>query len=275
MPPPSARTPTHIPTHTPTPTAPSAPLDRLSALLSGLSPRVWLSADSAELGLHIVRPAAEPEGARGLRLMVTPRGQKLAVGALHRRGLALWLSFQVALDGPVGPLFQEQFRDPLDIALDQADAALGQITQLIAGEVQAPRCGHPLLMNRAGDILLIGLLRHLVASPQGSMHLFNGLADPRMARALVAMHTHPGFPWSVAALAQEAGMSRTSFAQHFRAVVGMAPVGYLAKLRLALAQKRVQDGVGLKQAARETGYAGPSTLSRALHRAQAHSQAFT
>lgn len=259
----------------PAPAVQPAPLDRLSALLAGLSPRVWLSEGSAELGMHIARPSVGSEAARGCWLTVTPRGQKLDTDALHGRGLAPWLSFEVALDGPVGPLFQEQFREPLDIALDEADAALGQITRLIAGEVQTPRCGHPLLMNRAGDILLIGLLRHLVASPRGRMHLFNGLADPRMARALVAMHTHPGFPWSVAALAQEAGMSRTSFAQHFRAVVGMAPVGYLARLRLALAKKRVQDGVGLKQAAWETGYAGPSTLSRALHRAQAQTQACT
>lgn len=250
------------------PQAQPAHLDRLSALLKGLAPRVWLSDGGAGLGMHIVRPV-QALGAQSLRLLVTPCGQSLSGQALRQQELAPWLSFQVAFDGPIGPLFQSQFREPLDIALDAADPSLGQITQLIAAEIAVPRCGHPLLMNRAGDILLIGLLRHLVASPQGSMHLFNGLADARMARVLVAVHTSPGMAWSLERLAQEAGMSRTAFAQHFARVLGMAPGRYLAQLRLAIAQKLVADGMGLKQVARETGYAGPSTLSRAMHRAGA------
>lgn len=243
-------------------------LDRLSALLTGLAPRVWLSGGCTELGMHMLRPEPAAHG-QGPRLVVTPRGQTLDVFAFRQQGLAPWLSFQVAFEGPVGPLFQGQFRQPLDIALQAADPSLAQIAQLIATEVEVPRCGHPLLMNRAGDILLIGLLRHLVASPQGSMHLFNGLADARVARVLVAMHTSPGKAWSLELLAHEAGMSRTAFAQHFTRVLGLAPGRYLAQLRLAIAQRMVADGVGLKQVARETGYAGPSTLSRAMHRAEA------
>lgn len=236
-------------------------------MLAGLAPRVRLSAGCQELGLHIVKPASA--SSQALRLVVTPRAQPLDTLALGQQGWVLWLSFEVAFDGPVGPMFHEQFRQPLEIDLDAADPSLVQIAQLIAAEIQTPRCGHPLLMNRAGDILLIGLLRHLVASPQGSMHLFNGLADPRIARVLVAMHTRPAHAWSLTLLAQEAGMSRTSFAQHFSRVLGVSPGRYLARLRLAIAQRLVSDGAALKQVARETGYAGPSTLSRALSRAMA------
>jgi AraC-like DNA-binding protein len=244
-------------------------LDRLSALLEGLAPRVWSSSGSRELTLHIVRSrSAEgaPPALAALMLWVNPPGQALDAMAVQARGLSVWMSFEVAFDGPVGPLFLDEFKQPLEIGLAQADPSLVQIVHLMASEMQTRRCGQPLLMNRAGDILLIGLLRHLVSAPQGAFGLFNGLADPRIARTLVAMHAAPASPWTLTTLAQAAGMSRTSFANHFKAVMRVPPGKYLENLRLAMAHRMVATGMGLKRVARETGYAGPSTLSRAMHR---------
>ncbi len=244
-------------------------LDRLSALLEGLSPRVWPSDGGLGLSLHIVRAASDDGGSaptNALRLLASPPGQGVDVPALRARGLSIWVSFEVAFDGPVGRLFLDEFRQPLEIGLAQADASLVQVVNLIAAEIETRRCGQPLFMNRAGDILLIGLLRHLVSAPLGSMRLFNGLADPRIARTLVAMHAAPASPWTLASLALEAGMSRTSFAQRFKAVMDVSAGKYLENLRLALAHRMVATGIGLKRVARETGYAGPSTLSRAMHR---------
>jgi len=67
-------------------------------------------------------------------------------------------------------------------------------------------------------------------------------------------------------LANLAGMSRTSFANYFKDVMQVPPGKYLENLRLAIARQLVQTGVGLKQIAARTGYASPSTLSRALGR---------
>ncbi|MDP1686229.1 helix-turn-helix domain-containing protein [Hydrogenophaga sp.] len=245
-------------------------LDRLSALLEGLAPRVWPSDAGRELSLHIVRaasPDAEAAQIDALHLHVSPPGQGVDGLALRARGLSIWLSFEVAFDGPVGRLFLEEFRQPLEIGLAQADPSLIQVVHLIASELETRRCGQPLFMNRAGDILLIGLLRHLVSAPLGTMRLFNGLADPRIARTLVGMHADPASPWTLTGLALEAGMSRTSYANRFKTVMGLPPGKYLENLRLALAHRLVANGIGLKRVARETGYAGPSTLSRAMHRA--------
>ena len=130
----------------------------------------------------------------------------------------------------------------------------------------ASRCGQPLLMDRAGDILLIGVLRHLIAQPERTTGLFTALADPRLAKTLVAMHTDPAKPWTLEALASVAGMSRTAFATQFKQLMRSSPGKYLETLRLALAHRLVANGVGLKKAATATGYASPSTLSRAMHR---------
>ena len=176
------------------------------------------------------------------------------------------MSFEVLFDGPLGAAFLAEFENPISIPMKEADPSLAQIAQLIASEMETNRCGQPLLMDRAGDILLIGLMRHLISSPQKATGLFTALADPRIARALVAVHANSAQLWTLEALAQIAGMSRTSFATHFKRVMQISPGKYLEHLRLAIARQMVASGVGLKQIAQKTGYASPSTLSRALGR---------
>jgi AraC-like DNA-binding protein len=113
--------------------------------------------------------------------------------------------------------------------------------------------------------LFIGLLRHLIAQPRTPHGLLNGLSDPRLARALVAVHSGPQQAWTLERLAEAAGMSRTAFATHFRNVMDLTPGDYLYRLRMALARDHIARGQGLKQAAAAVGYT-PTSLSRALAR---------
>ena len=83
---------------------------------------------------------------------------------------------------PAAALLLAEFAQPMVVSLAEADASLQQVIQLIAGELLDPRCGQPALLDRAGDILFIGMLRHLVAHPRTSRGLFNGLARPPHCR---------------------------------------------------------------------------------------------
>ena len=91
-----------------------------------------------------------------------------------------------------------------------------------------------------------------------------GLADPRLAKALNAVHAEPARPWTLQSLAAVAGMSRARFAAHFARTVGVPPGDYLAGWRLALARKSLRRGQALKQVAHEVGYASASALARAF-----------
>lgn len=82
------------------------------------------------------------------------------------------------------------------------------------------------------------------------------------------MHQRPGFDWTLERLADEAGMSRTAFAGTFRTVMRKTPGSYLSTLRLSIAQRAVELGKGLKEAARTSGYRNTSALSRALSKAR-------
>jgi AraC-like DNA-binding protein len=125
------------------------------------------------------------------------------------------------------------------------------------------------MLESAGEILFVGLLRHLIAHPRTPSGMLNGLADPRIARALVAVHERPQTAWTLESLAEVAGMSRTAFALRFRMLMNVAPGAYLARLRLGIARREIARGNGLKRAARESGYASSTALSRALSRQSA------
>ena len=139
--------------------------------------------------------------------------------------------------------------------------------ELLFAETDRVRCGQRLLADRLFEVVVIQLLRWLLDHPQEAgvrPGFITGLADPRLARALVAMHDAPGEPWPLERMAECAGMSRTAFANTFREVVGQTPADYLSDWRMALAQRRLRAGRPIKILAEELGYATPSALSRAF-----------
>ncbi|MCC6870061.1 MAG: AraC family transcriptional regulator [Burkholderiales bacterium] len=138
---------------------------------------------------------------------------------------------------------------------------------LLFAETDRIRCGQRLLADRLFEVVVLQLLRWLLDHPEEAgvrPGLVAGLSDPRLARALAAMHDAPGERWTLAGMASRAGMSRTAFADTFREVVGQTPADYLSGWRIALAQSRLREGRPLKILADELGYANPSALSRAF-----------
>lgn len=260
-------------------------LDRLSALLEGLAPLVtlglvsdarvdgapsgdndtdlqlfFLTRGRAELKINGVRQTIESPA-----LVAVHASKPFVFHRFTAKDACRLVQARVQLTGPVATLFLEEFAQPRTVSLADDEPALQLAVAMIESELDAPRCGQPALLNRAGDILFIGLLRYLVAHPSDQESgLFNGLADPRIAKALVAMHQHPAFGWDLELLAKEAGMSRTAFATKFHQTMRRPPGKYLAAIRLALAQRAVDLGKGLKEAAKVAGYENSSALSRAL-----------
>jgi AraC-like DNA-binding protein len=142
---------------------------------------------------------------------------------------------------------------------------LGPALDLLFAETDRLRCGSRLLADRLFEVVLIQLLRWLVdhADEAGiASGLLVGLADARLARALVALHESPGAAWPLERMAAEAGLSRSAFAAAFKAAVGRTPADYLADWRLTLAEGELRKGRAIKVIADELGYGSASALSR-------------
>jgi AraC-like DNA-binding protein len=93
------------------------------------------------------------------------------------------------------------------------------------------------------------------------------LRDPKLAKAIYAMHQQPGVNWKVEDLAREAGTSRSVFAERFLAATGTTPARYLTELRMRLAAQYISDeGQPLEKVAFRLGYSSLAAFSRAFKR---------
>ncbi|MES5410091.1 AraC family transcriptional regulator, partial [Klebsiella pneumoniae] len=93
------------------------------------------------------------------------------------------------------------------------------------------------------------------------------LRDPRLAKAIYAMHQRPGVNWKVEDLAREAGLSRSLFAERFLAATGTTPARYLTELRMRLAVQYItHEGQALEKVAFSLGYQSLAAFSRAFKR---------
>lgn len=143
---------------------------------------------------------------------------------------------------------------------------LTALVRMIHDETRAKRAGRARTLQRLLEVLLIEALRSGpgVRMPPG---LLRGLADPKMAPALGRIHADPAGDISVAALAQESGLSRSGFFERFRSEVGCAPMQYLTDWRMALARALLRDGrLTNDQIALRVGYGSASAFGMAFQR---------
>jgi len=139
--------------------------------------------------------------------------------------------------------------------------------ELLFAETERLRCGQRLLADRLFEVLLLQMLRWLLDRPElGQLQpgLLHGLAHPKLARALTAVHERPGEAWSLESMALAAGMSRSAFAAAFRDTLGTTPADYLLRWRVSLAQGRLRGGAAVKRVSDELGYASPAAFTRAF-----------
>jgi AraC-like DNA-binding protein len=128
------------------------------------------------------------------------------------------------------------------------------------------------MADHLAQIMLLQVLRLWLASDK-AQHVgwFRALADPRLARAIGAIHADPARRWTVADLAALAGMSRTVFAVRFRGIVGQTPVDYLAGWRMRLAADRLQrTGESVANIGFSVGYESEAAFSTAFRRLTGH-----
>lgn len=125
------------------------------------------------------------------------------------------------------------------------------------------------MLTKLSEALFAETLRRYVRElPQGQTGWFAGARDPALGKVLTLVHHQPAHPWSLAELAQQAGVSRTVLAERFRHFLGEPPMAYLTRWRLQLgAHALALTSHGVARIALDVGYESEAAFNRAFKRA--------
>jgi AraC-like DNA-binding protein len=259
-------------------------MDRLSTLLSqfGVRANLFYSGKLCEMvsydgadqrgHVHLLQAGSltlkSPVGSDLLlarpSLIFFPRPTRHQLIAGEPEG-AQMLCASLQFDGGASNPISASLPDLLVLSLDELPL-LADTLRWLFSEAAGGHCGREAVLDRLFELLIILLFRHLLDHHQLSTGMMAGLADVRLARSLIQMHSAPQRAWSVAELANESNMSRAAYAVHFRSVLGQTPADYLLSWRISLAQKRLREGRPITLIADEVGYESPSALARAFRR---------
>ncbi len=146
--------------------------------------------------------------------------------------------------------------------------ALGWAVGFLTLESQYERLGKLAMINLWASIVMVECLRtYIERLPERAENWLLAMRDPYLSKTLAILHGSPDHKWTTHELAEKVGMSRSSFTQRFKNIMGVPPLAYLTTYRLCLAarQLRLQHN-SIGQISELVGYTSNSTFSQAFKR---------
>jgi len=200
--------------------------------------------------LYIVEPS----------LLLYPRPLKHRFRTDEHAGAEFTCATLTFSAGHLNP-FEHALPSVLAVPLAELPGMQGTV-DLLFDEVAGQGYGRKTTVDLLFEVLLIQLLRKIIEEGTMSDGMLAGLAHPQLSRALVALHEAPSHAWTLESLAALAGMSRSRFANTFKATMGSTTGDYLCRCRMALAQDLLRRDTPLKRIATEVGYGSSVALTR-------------
>jgi len=149
---------------------------------------------------------------------------------------------------------------------DAMEFSLLQSTiNFISFETKEQRPGHEVVIKRLVEVLFIQILRAYIAQSKMPAGILSAIADPKIGVVLNAMHHRLGQHWTLDSLAKQAGMSRSSFAMRFHALMGHTPIHYLTFCRMSRAKELLNSThSSLSVISESVGYQSEAAFSKAF-----------
>jgi len=148
------------------------------------------------------------------------------------------------------------------------DPALPALLETMAGEVVGQRVGAATVLTRLAEVVITRVVRAWVETRrEDATGWLAAIRDPKIGKALEAIHRRPGHEWTVEALADIAHVSRSMFSERFMSVVGVSPARYLSRWRMHLASVWLRnERRTVAEVATRLGYESEASFSRAFKR---------
>lgn len=135
-------------------------------------------------------------------------------------------------------------------------------------EAASGRVGSEAMLAKLSEALFVDTLRRYVADlPEDQVGWLAGTRDPIVGQTLGLMHSRMAHPWTIAALADEVGISRSALVERFTRYLSEPPMTYLTRWRLQVAARWLEKTPrGVAEIASDVGYESEAAFNRAFKR---------
>lgn len=144
---------------------------------------------------------------------------------------------------------------------------LATLMDLMISESLQTSAGTEAVVNRLAEALFVLILKEFVETSDQAAGLAAALRDQKIHKALVGMQATPHAKWSVEKLAELAAMSRSSFSEKFKSLLGVSPMEYLTRWRMQVAYNLLdEENLSVMEVADRSGYDSEAAFAKAFKR---------
>lgn len=194
------------------------------------------------------------------------RGLTIGSGEPHVRFIGGFMMF----DGPAGTKLRTALPQVVIVrgSTQPREALVPSVIRLLEAQARDNTPGTNAVMTQLVTLLFQEAVRHaLVESGPSRSGWAKAVLDDHIGPALGLIHSTPGKAWTLAEMANEAGLSRTVFHERFSALVGMPPASYLREHRLEVAADLLRNTeTSVREIAKRVGYSSQGAFCSAFKR---------
>ena len=187
-------------------------------------------------------------------------------GGATTRFICGYLTLDPLLCGPILESLPPMLK--VNVRTDRSGQWLEQSILHLVEEAASHHAGSDAMLAKLSEALFVDTLRRYVAGlPDQTTGWLAGARDAVVGKSLALLHRRPEHPWTIAELAAEVGLSRSSLVERFTRYLADPPMAYLTGWRLRLAaQALTATSKGVADIAADVGYESEAAFNRAFKR---------
>ena len=187
-------------------------------------------------------------------------------GGATTRFVCGYLTLDPLLCGPILESLPPMLK--VNVRTDRSGQWLEQSILHLVEEAASHHAGSDAMLAKLSEALFVDTLRRYVTSlPDQTTGWLAGARDTVVGKSLALLHRRPEHAWTIAELAAEVGLSRSSLVERFTRYLADPPMTYLTGWRLRLAaQALTSTSKGVADIAADVGYESEAAFNRAFKR---------
>ncbi|TWX53052.1 AraC family transcriptional regulator [Colwellia hornerae] len=137
--------------------------------------------------------------------------------------------------------------------------------KLIDAEINRTNSKKNSIIDRLTEVLFIQLLNNFIKKNEHLTGFLSALKEPRLNKILQLIHQNPERQWTLDIISDVVGMSRATLQRKFKAAIGVSPMVYISRWRMAKAYQLLKhSNLSLEGIADGIGFSDARTLSHAF-----------